>query len=144
MFNYNKLSVCNLKNQSGHIHFAILIITMVLLIGIITSQIPTTTNYPNRPEQVLGANSDSTFSATQTKDQITQEALSSHEIDSINQYSIIGQNNEIYTLTGSKTFHLLGVLPISMPVTVTISAESGNLLTKEQSVLSNLFQIISR
>lgn len=144
MTKINKSSIYHLQNQSGYVHFALLVMGLALLGSIIATQIQTTTSYPNRPEQVLGDSSDTSFTTVQSKEQVTQELLTSNEINSISNYSISGQNNDIYTVSGTKTFHVLGIIPVFMPVTVSISAESGNLLTKQQSLLSNLLQTISR
>lgn len=55
------------------------------------------------------------------------------------------RNNEmVYKVPGVKTSKIFGLIPVSMPVTAYVSAQTGNLVTKEQSLLANLIQLLSR
>ncbi|MCL4366363.1 hypothetical protein M1437_04005 [Patescibacteria group bacterium] len=49
----------------------------------------------------------------------------------------------VYKVNGEKEYKVLGFIPISTPVTAFVSAESGNLVTQEQSLLANLIKLIS-
>lgn len=49
----------------------------------------------------------------------------------------------VYKLKGEKKFRIFGFIPVSTPITAYVSAESGNLVEKDQSFLTNLIQLIS-
>lgn len=55
------------------------------------------------------------------------------------------KNNEmVYKLDGVKTSKLFGLIPVSLPTTAYVSAQTGNLVSQEQSVLANLIELLSR
>lgn len=52
-------------------------------------------------------------------------------------------NEVVYEIKGEKTHKLLGLIPVTTPVTVFVSAESGNEVAKEQSILTNIIDLLS-
>lgn len=49
----------------------------------------------------------------------------------------------VYQVEGSKTYKVFGFLPVSLPVTAYVSADSGNMIASTQSILSNLLGLLS-
>ena len=54
------------------------------------------------------------------------------------------QNNiPVYEIAGIKQFNLLGFIPLERPVTAVVSAESGELVTTQQSLLTRVIDLLS-
>lgn len=54
------------------------------------------------------------------------------------------QNDEvIYKISGKKTHHLLGFIPVTTPVTAIVSADTGATLSRQQSLLSSVIDFLS-
>lgn len=54
------------------------------------------------------------------------------------------RNNEIvYKVNGTKTHRMLGFIPVTTPVTAFVSADTGNTVAKQQSVLTNIVDLLS-
>lgn len=54
------------------------------------------------------------------------------------------QNNvPIYEIQGIKQFNLLGFIPVERPVTAVVSAETGELVTTQQSLLTRIVDLLS-
>lgn len=54
------------------------------------------------------------------------------------------QNNlPVYEIPGIRDFKLLGFIPVSAPVTAVVSAETGQLLTTQQSLLTRIVDLLS-
>ena len=49
----------------------------------------------------------------------------------------------VYEIEGTKIFRLFAVIPVSQPVKAIVSAETGNILTKQQSFLTNVIDLLS-
>ncbi|MCL5409428.1 MAG: hypothetical protein M1607_01035 [Patescibacteria group bacterium] len=55
------------------------------------------------------------------------------------------QNNQlVYRINGIKIHKLLGLVPITTNKTVYVSAETGQLLSQQQSVIANILDFLSR
>lgn len=52
-------------------------------------------------------------------------------------------NEMVYKLRGEKKFRIFGLIPVSTSATAYVSAQSGNLVEQEQSLLTNLIKLIS-
>lgn len=53
-------------------------------------------------------------------------------------------NEMVYKVEGMKNHKLLGIIPISVPTTAYVSAQSGNVIAQDQSLLANLLDLLSR
>lgn len=53
-------------------------------------------------------------------------------------------NEMVYELKGEKKFRIFGIIPVSTSTTAYVSAQSGNLVEQEQSLLTKLIKLISR
>lgn len=49
----------------------------------------------------------------------------------------------VYEIEGTKIFRLFAVIPVSQPVKAIVSAETGGLVTKQQSFLTNVIDLLS-
>lgn len=58
--------------------------------------------------------------------------------------SLETRNNEVvYKVKGTKTHKMLGVIPVTTPVTAFVSADTGITVAKQQSILSNVVDFLS-
>lgn len=55
----------------------------------------------------------------------------------------IRNNVPVYEIPGIRDFRLLGFIPISAPVTAVVSADSGQLVTTEQPLLTRIVDLLS-
>lgn len=55
----------------------------------------------------------------------------------------VRENIPVYEIPGIRDFRLLGFIPLSQPVTVVVSAETGELVTTEQSILTRVIDLFS-
>lgn len=63
-------------------------------------------------------------------------------VDSVVQLKV--RNSEpIYEIDGTKIFRLFAVIPVSQPVKAIVSAETGELVTKQQSFFTNVIDLLS-
>lgn len=54
------------------------------------------------------------------------------------------RNDEvIYKVNGTKTYRMLGFIPVTTPVTALVSAENGTTVAKQQSLLANVIDLLS-
>lgn len=54
------------------------------------------------------------------------------------------RNNEVvYKVNGVKTHRMLGFIPVTTPVTAFVSADTGDTVAKQQSVLTNIVDLLS-
>jgi len=75
----------------------------------------------------------------------TEETALSNEIGMTNaivEFKI--KNDEpIYEIDGIKIYRLFAVIPVSRPVTAVVSSETGELIEREQSFLTNIVDLLS-
>lgn len=55
----------------------------------------------------------------------------------------IRNNKVVYKINGVKTHRMLGFIPVTTPVTAFVSADTGNTVAKQQSVLTNIVDLLS-
>lgn len=76
-----------------------------------------------------------------------QQAAQSGGLTSVSGVITLGERNgvPVYEISGLKDQRLLGFIPITTPVKVIVSTETGQTVTQEQSLLANIavFQIPS-
>ena len=77
---------------------------------------------------------------------LTQESdiptTSMGPVESIVQLKV--RNNEpVYEIEGIKMFRLFAFIPVSQPVKAIVSAQTGDLVTKQQSFLTNVIDLLS-
>lgn len=54
------------------------------------------------------------------------------------------RNNEvIYNVKGIKTYRILGLIPVTAPVTALVSAQDGTTIAKQQSLLASIIDVFS-
>ena len=54
------------------------------------------------------------------------------------------RNNEVvYRVKGTKTHRMLGIIPVSTPVTAFVSTDTGTTVAKQQSILTNVIDFLS-
>lgn len=76
----------------------------------------------------------------QTSDLMTTSTLG--PVDSVVQLKV--RNSEpVYEIDGEKIFYLFAVIPVSQSVKAIVSAETGSLVTKQQSFLTNVIDLLS-
>ena len=76
---------------------------------------------------------------TQTSDMPTS---SLGPVESVVQLKV--RNSEpVYEIEGTKIFRLFAFIPVSQPVKAIVSAETGDLVTKQQSFLTNVVDLLS-
>jgi hypothetical protein len=87
-----------------------------------------------------------TLLSTKALDHILSDTISKEASDSATpkQILLIEKDNQlVYQIKGTKNHKLLGLIPISTNITAFVSAESGNLIAKEQSLLSRIIELLS-
>lgn len=91
-------------------------------------------------KNMLAANVISRLSQTQIAD-----AAISGELASVEDVIELGlrSNLPVYEIPGVKDFKLLGFIPVSSPLTAVVSAETGELVTTEQPLLTNILDLLS-
>lgn len=52
-------------------------------------------------------------------------------------------NEIVYKIKGSKVHHVLGIIPITTPVTAFVSTDTGLTVAKQQSILTNFIDLLS-
>lgn len=69
----------------------------------------------------------------------------SGELSSVQDIINLGIRNDfpVYEISGVKEFKLFGFIPVSSSRTAVVSAETGVLITTEQSLLTNIFDLLS-
>lgn len=74
-----------------------------------------------------------------------REAITAGQVTSISQVVDLGLRNNIpvYEIAGIRDFRLLGFIPVSQPVSVVVSAETGEVITTEQSLLTQVIDLLS-
>ena len=74
-----------------------------------------------------------------------QEAAQTGGLTSISDVVALGERNgvAVYEINGLKDQRLFGFIPVTTPVTVIISAETGQTVSQEQSILSNIVDFLS-
>lgn len=55
----------------------------------------------------------------------------------------VRNSKPVYEIEGEKTFKLFAFIPVTRPVTAVISAETGDLVTKQQTLLTNVIDLLS-
>ncbi len=78
-------------------------------------------------------------------DKSTTSIKNSEEFASFNGIiKLENRNNKlVYKVNGKKNHKLFGFIPISAPITVFISTETGEPLSKQQSVITNIVDFLS-
>lgn len=56
---------------------------------------------------------------------------------------VIKDNEAVYEINGVKTYKVLGFIPVNSKVKAFVSAENGDVVSKEESILSRLLDILS-
>lgn len=76
---------------------------------------------------------------------VLQEAAQSGGLTSVSDVVALGEKNgvPVYEIAGLKDHRLLGFIPVTTPVTVVVSAETGQTVAQEQSLLSSIVDILS-
>jgi len=74
-----------------------------------------------------------------------QQAAKSGDLTSISGVITLGERNglPVYEIAGLRDQRLLGFIPVTTPVKVIVSAETGQTVTQEQSLLSNIIDFLS-
>lgn len=74
-----------------------------------------------------------------------QQAAKSGGLTAVSGVITLGERNgvPIYEIAGLRDLRLLGFIPITTPVRVIVSAETGQTVAQEQSLLTNLIDILS-
>lgn len=64
---------------------------------------------------------------------------------SVSDVIALGERNgvPVYEINGLRDHRLLGFIPVTTPVTVVVSAQTGQLVTQEQSLFANIVDILS-
>lgn len=57
----------------------------------------------------------------------------------------LGEKNGalVYEIAGLRDHRLLGFIPVTTPVSVVVSAETGGVVTQEQSLLTTIVDLLS-
>lgn len=84
-------------------------------------------------------------------DQAVQNLLATGIVSSVNQTGtddggveiIIQEDEPVYEIKGEKEYHLLAFIPINQPVTAIVSAETGEVITAQQSFVAKLVDLLS-
>ncbi|MBI2021950.1 hypothetical protein HYS93_03705 [Candidatus Daviesbacteria bacterium] len=74
-----------------------------------------------------------------------RQAAESTEISSVSEVINLGERNNVpvYEIDGIKDHKLLGFIPVSTEVKVFVSAETGEVVAKQQSLLSRIIDFLS-
>ncbi len=54
-----------------------------------------------------------------------------------------GKGNLVYKISGEKSKHFLGILPVNLNVTAVVSAENGQLISTQESLFARLLDLVS-
>ena len=76
---------------------------------------------------------------------VLQQAAQQGDLTSVSGVVALGERNGIlsYEIAGLRDFKLLGFIPITTPVTVFVSAETGQTVAQEQPLLSTIVDLLS-
>lgn len=76
---------------------------------------------------------------------VLQQVAKSGGLTSVSGVITLGERNgvPVYEIAGLKDLRLLGFIPITTPVKVIVSAETGQTVAQEQSLLTNIIDILS-
>lgn len=130
------------------------------------NQIGALSNFPLQLDlntnQLIASTSAGTKILTILPDQAVQNMLAANAISRLGPQAIVqaartGQiatvsgiiqlavknNVPVYEIPGMRDFRLLGFIPVSRPVTAVVSAETGQLLGTEQSLLTRVIDLLS-
>lgn len=77
--------------------------------------------------------------------QVLAEAVRTGQVATISGIVQLGVRNNIpvYEIPGIRDFRLLGFIPVSTPITAVVSAETGELVTAEQPLLTRIVDLLS-
>lgn len=77
--------------------------------------------------------------------QVLAEAVRTGQVATISGIIQLGVRNNIsvYEIPGIRDFRLLGFIPVSAPITAVVSAETGELVTAEQPLLTRIVDLLS-
>lgn len=101
----------------------------------------TVTTLPDQAVQnLLAANIISRLDPT-----VLQQAAQTGDLTSVSGVIALGERNGVlaYEIAGLRDFRLLGFIPITTPVTVFVSAETGQTVAQEQPLLSTIVDLLS-
>lgn len=130
------------------------------------NQIGALANFPLQIDlntnQLIASTSAGTKVLTVLPDQAVQNMLAANVISRLSPQAIVeaaltGQatsvssvvelgirnNIPVYEIPGIRDFRLLGFIPVSQPVTVVVSAETGQVVSTEQSILTRVVDLLS-
>lgn len=76
---------------------------------------------------------------------VLQEAAEQGNLTSVSGVVALGERNGVlsYEIAGLRDFRLLGFIPITTPITVFVSAETGQTVVQEQPLLSTIVDLLS-
>lgn len=76
---------------------------------------------------------------------VLQEAAQTEGLTSVSDVVALGERNgvPVYEISGLRDHRLLGFIPVTTPVSVTVSAETGQTIAQEQSLLSTMVDLLS-
>ncbi len=76
---------------------------------------------------------------------VLQQAAEQGDLTSVSGVVALGERNGVlsYEIAGLRDFRLLGFIPITTPVTVFVSAETGQTVAQEQPLLSTIVDLLS-
>lgn len=76
---------------------------------------------------------------------VLQEAAQSGGLTSVSDVVALGEKNGalVYEIAGLRDHRLLGFIPVTTPVSVVVSAETGGVVTQEQSLLSTIVDLLA-
>lgn len=77
--------------------------------------------------------------------QAITEAVRTGQVATVSGIIQLGLRNNVpvYEIVGIRDFRLLGFIPISAPVTAVVSAETGDLVTTEQPLITRIVDLLS-
>lgn len=124
------------------------------------NQIGATSNFPLQVDlntnQLIVTTPAGTKVVTVLPDQAVQNMLAANVISRLGPSSLtkvasvsgviqLGEQNNVpvYEIQGIKQFNLLGFIPVERPVTAVVSAETGELVTTQQSLLTRIVDLFS-
>lgn len=76
---------------------------------------------------------------------VLEQAAEQGDLTSISGVVALGERNGVlsYEIAGLRDFRLLGFIPITTPITVFVSAETGQTIAQEQPLLSTIVDLLS-
>ena len=116
-----------------------------LSIDVVTKQLVVTTPQGQKIVTVLPDEAVKNLLATGIINEIQQDKEAQEQLgvlDGVVKLEI-RSNEVVYKVNGIKKHRMLGFIPVDSPVAVFVSADTGNTVLKQQSILTNLVDLLS-